>query len=185
MTAPTPLPTADIGNESLFRILFGGPAQATGLQTLTPQQQQLFSLLGSALMGGQTQGPFGGAIQHLAGLAGGDPAAMQAFEAPLMRQFQEQTVPDLAARFGGMGSGGALGGTGFRTAALQEATNLQERIAALRAQMQSGAIGQLSGLFGQFAQPQFQPAMTQPETGLIPGMGAGFARAFGQSLGGS
>src|SRR5574338_812065 len=43
-----------------------------------------------------------------------DPEFFNSFEAPLQRQFQEETIPNLANRFAGMGSGGSLGSTVFR-----------------------------------------------------------------------
>lgn len=79
----------------------------------------------------------------------------QNFEAPMQRQFQEQTIPDLANRFGSMGSGGSLGSTGFRNQANREAGNLQSNIAALRGGMQQQGANQ--GL--QYAQQPFQNMM--------------------------
>jgi hypothetical protein len=167
---------------SLSDFLFGTSASQKNVETLTPQQQNLFQQLQAALMGGQAQGPFGGAIQNLAGLASGDPEALQAFEQPLMRQFQEETIPGLASRFAGMGSGGALGGSGFRNAALREGSNLQERIGAQRAGLQMQATGQLGNLFGQATQPQFMPGEMPATEGFLPFLVGNFARGAGQAF---
>lgn len=71
-----------------------------------------------------------------------DPDFFKNFEAPLQRQFEENTVPDLANRFASMGSGGALGSTGFRNQLAREGSNLSTNIAALRGGMQQQGVNQ-------------------------------------------
>lgn len=71
-----------------------------------------------------------------------DPEFFKSFEAPLMRQFEEETVPGLANRFAGMGSGGALGSTAFRNQLAREGSTLHEKIAALRGGMQQQGVNQ-------------------------------------------
>lgn len=94
-----------------------------------------------------------------------DPEFFKSFEAPMQRQFQEQTVPDLANRFASMGSGGSTGSTAFRNQLGREGSNLQTNLAALRGGMQQNAIPQL---FGAAQQPfsnmmqMYQTAMGQP-----------------------
>lgn len=126
-----------------------------------------------------------------------DPQFFDKFEAPLQRQYQEQTVPDLANRFASMGSGGSLGSTAFRNQLAREGSNLNTNIAALRGGMQQQAIPQLSQyaqqpfnnmiqMLNQALQPtnnQYQPA-TQGFFGPIAASGAGAAsQGFGQQLG--
>ncbi len=72
-----------------------------------------------------------------------DPEFFKSFEAPLQRQFQEETVPGLANRFASMGSGGSLGSTAFRNQLGREGSNLSTNIAALRGGMMQNAIPQL------------------------------------------
>lgn len=102
-----------------------------------------------------------------------DPEFFNKFEAPLQRQFQEQTVPDLANRFAGMGSGGALGSTGFRNQLAREGSNLSTNIGALRGGMQQGAIPQLLGYsqqpFNQY-QTLLQNALTPTQNVYQPGL---------------
>ena len=93
-----------------------------------------------------------------------DPEFFKNFEAPLQRQFQEQTVPDLANRFASQGSGGAMGSTGFRNQLAREGSNLHTNIAALRGQMQQGAIPQLMN----YAQQPFQNYMSLAGLGTTP-----------------
>lgn len=126
-----------------------------------------------------------------------DPQFFQNFEAPLQRQFQEQTVPDLANRFASMGSGGSLGSTGFRNQLAREGSNLSTNIAALRGGMQQQGVGQAL----QYAQQPFQNLMqaygigTQPTMNQYhpasPGFGGnigasmfgGLAQGYGQQMG--
>jgi len=93
-----------------------------------------------------------------------DPEFFQNFEAPLQRQFQEQTVPDLANRFASMGSGGALGSTGFRNQLAREGSNLSTNIAALRGGMQQQGANQAL----QYAQQPFQNIMQMYGIGTTP-----------------
>jgi len=93
-----------------------------------------------------------------------DPEFFNQFEAPLQRQFQEQTVPDLANRFASMGSGGSLGSTGFRNQLAREGSNLGTNIAALRGGMQQQAIPQLLG----YAQQPFNNLMSLYQQALQP-----------------
>ena len=71
-----------------------------------------------------------------------DPEFFKNFEAPLQRQFQEETVGNLANRFAGMGSGGSHGSTGFRNALGREGSKLHEMIASLRGGMQQSGVNQ-------------------------------------------
>lgn len=168
---------------SLMDILFGAESKQKNLETLTPEQQNLFAMLQQALSGqGGADNPFSGAISHLAGLASGDEDAMKAFTDPMQRQFSEQTIPDLAAKFAGMGSGGAFSGSGFRGAAMREGSNLAERMQAMRSQMQTQAAGMLPGFFSQATSPQFQPGATKPTQGLIPGAVNAFAGSYGGGM---
>ena len=78
----------------------------------------------------------------LGNLFGNDQGFWDKFEAPLQRQFEENTIPDLANRFGAMGSGGSTGSTGFRNQLGREGSNLHTNIAALRGGMQQQGVNQ-------------------------------------------
>lgn len=126
-----------------------------------------------------------------------DPQFFNAFEAPLQRQFQEQTIPDLANRFASMGSGGAMGSTGFRNQLAREGSNLGTNIAALRGQMQQQGVNQQLG----YAQQPFSNMMQlltgaltpynnvyqPPSGGFFGNIGAGLmsgaAQGYGQQWG--
>ncbi len=126
-----------------------------------------------------------------------DPDFFKSFEAPLQRQFEEQTVPDLANRFASMGSGGALGSTGFRNQLGREGSNLSTNIAALRGGMQQNAIPQLmqyaqqptSNLLQAYGigttptQNTYQPPSAGPLAGPASAMWGGAAYGMGQNQG--
>lgn len=119
------------------------------------------------------------------------------FEAPIRRDFEEQTVPGLANRFAGMGSGGALGSTAFRNQLGREGSNLATNIAALRGNMQQGAIPQLMG-YAQQPTSNFMSLLNSvmsptqntyqgPTQGFMGGLAAPFAQGaatiWGQQAG--
>ncbi len=77
------------------------------------------------------------------------------FQAPMERNFSENISPELANRYGGMGSGGSLNSTGFRNQANREGERLQESIASMRGGMQSQGVNQALN----YAQTPFQNMM--------------------------
>jgi hypothetical protein len=93
-----------------------------------------------------------------------DPQFFDKFEAPLQRQFNEQTVPDLANRFASQGSGGSLGSTGFRNQLAREGSNLSTNIASLRGGMQQQGVNQSL----QYAQQPFNNYAQLMQTALTP-----------------
>lgn len=128
-----------------------------------------------------------------------DPEFFNRFEAPLQRQFQEQTVPELANRFASMGSGGSLGSTGFRNQLAREGSNLSTNLGALRGGLQQQGVNQslqysqqpfsnLMNLYQQALQPTqnvYQPpsgGLFGPAIGaLAGGAGIGLGNQFGQA----
>ena len=71
-----------------------------------------------------------------------DPAFFDKMEAPMQRQFEEETIPGLANRFASQGSGGSLGSTGFRNQLAREGSNLHTNMAAMRGGMQQTGANQ-------------------------------------------
>ena len=160
------------------------PEKIERISRLSSSQQGLYDQLQAALQGQGAGGAFGGASDYYRDLLSG--AGDAAFEAPLQRQFQQETIPNLAEQFAGLGSGAITGG-GFAQAGTQAATDLSERLGSIRAGLrQQGAQG-LAGL-GQFGLGQFDDAIFRPrEPGLFeqfamqmaPGLGAGAGLAMG------
>lgn len=79
---------------------------------------------------------------YLQNLLSGSRESTQAFEAPYMREFNEQIIPQLASIFGGAGAGSS---SGFQQALGQAGASLQEKLAALRSGLQLEGAGQALG----------------------------------------
>lgn len=124
------------------------PAGYRSLSTLSkPQSRVLEQLLGS--LGGTPpniqQSPlFQSGSSYLSSLLSGNPEATAAFEAPYLRQFNEQIVPGLAERFAGMGAG-AQSSSAFNQALGAAGAGLQENLASLREGLRFQAVPQALG----------------------------------------
>jgi len=126
-----------------------------------------------------------------------DPDFFKNFEAPLQRQFQENTVPELANRFAGMGSGGSMGSTAFRNQLGREGSNLSTNIAALRGGMQQQGVNQslqygqqpiqnMMQMMQQALQPTqnvYQPPTAGPMGDIMSSLAGGFAKGYGNKMG--
>jgi hypothetical protein len=125
-----------------------------------------------------------------------NPDFFNSFEAPLMRDYEENTIPNLANRFAGMGSGGSLGSTGFRNQATREAGNLHSNIANLRGGLQQQGVNQSLQYAQQPAQnymQMLQQALTptqnvyqppsNPFSGILGALSGGIGQGFGQQFG--
>lgn len=157
--------------------LFGTPEQFGRSSMLGDEQMGLYSQLRSAASGAA---PMAG--QYYQGLMSENPAAFQAFAAPAQRDFRQNILPQIGARFAGMGAG-AQGSSGYRNAMMQAGTDLAERLAAMRAGLQQqGAQGLMNlsqqGL-GQYSQPFYRPRAP----GFLETMGGGLSQGLGQGLG--
>lgn len=143
--------------------LFGSPATRENVSTLRPEQEGLYNQLQNSLMNKGAGGAFGNAADYYRNLLSDDSADFQAFSNPMLRQYNQDIVPGISEQFAGMGSGG-LSSSGFRNAQIQGATDLSERLGALRAQLrQQGAQG-LANL-GQLGLGSYSQNMeTQPGT---------------------
>ncbi len=135
--------------------------------TLLPEQQPLFEQAIAAGTAPGAGGAFGTSADYYRNLLSDDSEDFNKFAAPELRQYNEEIVPGLSEQFAGMGAGG-LSSSGFRNAQIQGATDLSERLGAIRAQLrQQGAQGLQS--IGQYAlspfsenlRPTPQPSATQ------------------------
>ena len=185
-----------------FQNDFGSMKRPKGydvFSTLNPQQASLLQqLLGS--MSGQegniSQNPLyqsGG--NYLQKILSGD---TEAFEAPLMRQFNERIIPGLAERFAGAGAG-AQSSSAFQNALGSAGADLSERLGALRGGLQGQAAGQALGYAQQpvnnlqnllsmntqaFA-PKQKSWLQEMLTGLSGGVGAGLGAGLTGGLSGA
>lgn len=170
---------------SLAAIIGGGASALGGLLSSSAPQQKyktktfptllpeaMQAVRGAASGFGQTL-PAG--LQYLQSILGNDPDAFETFQAPYMRMFQEQVIPQIAERFSGLGAG-AQSSSAFQQALGQAGAGLTEQLASLHQGMKSGALSQLLGLGKLSTTPAFS-------TGLFPGKRSS-RDILGESLGG-
>lgn len=178
--------------------LFGKKEKVQKLPTLTKQQQGFQDWIMNQVRGTNLniqQNPlYQSGASYLQNLLSGSPEAFEAFEAPHLRQFQEQVVPALAERFSGLGAGSQRS-SAFQQALGQAGAGLQENLASLRAGLQGQAASQAlgyaqqpianaQGFAGYGLQPSFENVIRPRTQGLLGGLLGGGAGAFG-SAGGS
>lgn len=136
---------------------FGGSsAQYEQVSNLTPSQLRIQNERERA-----SRGAFNEVGNYYRSNLGNTPQDFQAFAAPELRQFHEQTIPGLAEQFAGMGAG-ALSSSGFRNAAVSAGTDLSERLGALRANLRQNAAQGLQGLATGALTPHTFYQQTQP-----------------------
>lgn len=169
--------------KSAGNFLFGTPGKINQVSTLRPDQEPLSQQLVQA---GQQQGAggaFGTAADYYRDLLSDNPADLQSFSAPALRQYNQDIVPGLSEQFAGMGSGG-LSSSGFRNAQIQGATDLAERLGQIRANLrQAGAAGLQN--IGQLGLQSFQQNYEQPGTeGFLSSVAPAVGTAIGTAVGG-
>jgi hypothetical protein len=161
------------------KFLTGSPEKHENVSTLRPEQEQGFQNLQDAANGRGASGAFGEAADYYRNNLSDNPADFAAFAAPGLRQYNEEIVPGISEQFAGMGSGG-LSSSGFRNAQIQGATDLSERLGALRANLRHSSAQGLQGI-GQASLGNFsKDAITeQGSEGLL----AAAAPAIGTAIG--
>jgi len=159
----------------LSELLFGKKEVEKQMPTMTPQQEALLNMLVGGMEGATPE-----MFQYLQGLLSGDEGAYSKFAAPYMRQFEEEIVPGIAERFGGMG---AQSSSGFQQALGKAGAGLQENLAALREQLRMGAAGQLQGLLGQgLGTRSFENLYVPQQQGLLHGLAGGMGQGAGAAM---
>lgn len=171
--------------------LFGDKDQFKRISTQTKPQMKFQNSILNQLM--KMQRPGGGyneSIGLLQDYLDPDSELYQNYEAPYLRQFNEQTIPGLAERFAGFGANsGALSSSGFGQALGAAGAGLQENLAGLKSNMQRQSIRDLLGQYNQLASyglgnNQFQNVYQPGSTGLLGGILGGVGQAAGAAFGG-
>lgn len=118
------------------RMLFGDEDKYSQQTLLTPEEEQYKQ---DVYGGGGIQGNplYQSGSDFLQRLMSGDPELMKQFEQPFMDNFNQNIVPGIAERFGGMGTGsGARSSSGLNNSLAQAGRGLQTDLAALRGGLQ-------------------------------------------------
>ena len=160
------------------------------MSTLNPGQMQIFNQLLGSLSGAQgniSESPlYQSGSSYLQQLLSGSPESTQDFEAPYLRQFNEQTIPGLSERFAGLGAGSS---SAFQNALGQAGAGLQEQLASIRGGLRNQGLGQALG----YAQQPFSNltrlldinslAYAPKTPGFWQSLGIAGAGGLGQSFG--
>jgi len=155
----------------------GTPGKFERLSNLNPEQMGTYQNLTQ-----QGANAFSDAGNYYRNLLSNDSQDFNAFAAPELRRFRQETIPDIAEQFAGAGSG-ALSSSGFRNSAVNAGVDLSERLGALRAQLrQQGAQG-LQNIgntaLGNFGENVYRPA----RPGALDYLGQGIGQAAGMAAG--
>lgn len=130
---------------------FSGGNDMKKVPTMTKEQQGLLNQMMQMLgQGGQLGEGYGQSLDYQKQLMDPNSEAVNQFTQPHMDQFNQQTVPGLAERFAGMGGGmgGGLSSSGFGQSLSSAGGQLQNQLAALKAQLGQGAAQSLMGQYG-------------------------------------
>jgi len=158
----------------LSQLLKGSPRKQEQIQIYTPEQQQFMSDLLQ-----RSQPGLGSGMDRLTQLLEGGEGAYDAFEAPMMRQYEEQVIPGLAERFSGLN---AQSSSAFGQALGQAGAGLTENLASLRENIRSQALGQLTNL-GQLGLGQrFENLGIARDPGLLGAMAPGIGKGIGEGI---
>jgi hypothetical protein len=172
------------GAKGASRFFTGSPEKRENVSTLRPEQEGLYNQAVSAGMGPGAGGAFGTAADYYRGNLSNDPSDFNAFAAPALRQYGQDIVPGISEQFAGMGSGG-LSSSGFQNAQIQGATDLSERLGAMRAQLRQSSAQGLQNI-GQLGLGNYsQNMVTQPGSeGFLSQVAPAIGTAAGAYIGG-
>jgi hypothetical protein len=177
----------------ISHLIFGTPYAGKRMSHFMPGQQRLsdkmFDNLQSGGIYGQGGDAYGKGMDYLSDLFSGKGESFDKLAAPYQRKFSEQTVPDLSARFSGMGYGG-VNSSGFNAAMGQAGERVNENLASMFEKLKSQNLGNLQGLAGMpFDQAKsgldikgFSQPFIPPGKGLLGGAAESAGDAFGGPL---
>lgn len=153
----------------LSEILFGKKDKVQKVPTISPEQQEMLTLLQNAITKGE--GP-------LAGAFGGfnEEEFNKGVRDPTIKNFQENVLPQLLNKF----SGGNAGGSSMQKALLKGGNDLQSQLAQLMYQaQQQGKQNQQQGVNTALQTKPFENIYKTGTTGAVQE----FAKGAGQGLG--
>lgn len=126
-----------------------------------------------------TSGALPGAFKYLQDLFSNNPEMMQQMAAPHLRNFREQTIPELSTLFAGLGAGSS---SGFQQALGQAGAGLEENLASLFQNQKMQGLNALQG-FGTIGQQSpFQSVFMQKGPSGMQNFGNALAPQLGEGL---
>lgn len=175
---------------SFYETLFGGKDKMKKYPTMAPNQQNRFN---QTIDNPIDQNPlYQSGSSYLQKILSGDPSAFEAFENPLIEQFEQKILPMISERFAGLGTGGgALSSSALNQTLGQAGRGLSNDLAAQRANLQGQAANQALGYAQQpytnvYNQSQISPfayGHQQGSEGLVSQLAAPLLQGAGTALG--
>lgn len=168
-----------IFNKGFRNTLFGKKGKMKQESTLTPEQQELMSLITEGLASGE------GALGELFGDF--DPDSFEkGITKPALKNFQDEILPLIQEKFIG---GNQVGGSGMRRGQLKAGSDLQERLAALtyqaqQQQNQNKMAGLQTGLGVRGVENIYRPGTSGILGGFLQGAGQGAGQGIGKYIAG-
>ena len=173
----------------VFDVLFGSEDEVRQMPTKTPQQMKLLNQnIGQARQLGQ--GGFKDALSILQQYLDPQSDIYKNFEQPYLNEYYQQTLPELAERFGGLNAmGSGLQTSGFGQALGAAGANLQGQLAQMKQQYQRQSIQDLLNQYNQMTSQglgtnTFENAYQPGNTGIAGPLLQGAATAAGTAIGG-
>lgn len=155
----------------LATMLGGVPERLQQVPRFTEPQQDIFSQLQQGAAGALPAG-----FEQLLSILTQDPEAARQFEAPALRQFEEQILPTIAERFTGLLGEGAQRSSAFGQQLGQAGAGLAEKLQAQRGERGGQALQQLMQLLGTGLTPQFESIFRPRQPGLVETGAQGLAQ---------
>lgn len=165
-----------IGSSAISR--GGNKSKLTQRNTQTPGQRRL-----SDFMTDQSQQSIGPAFDLLRQYMDPSSQATSAFAEPYIRQFNEQTIPQLAERFAGAGAtGGALSSSAFGQSLGAAGGKLQTDLAALKGGLGQKSLSDILNLaLNLTGQKNFGYSQQPAQTGFGESLFGNYVQGLGQS----
>ena len=150
-------------------------------QRVPKYNQQQSNALSEILSNAQGQVPQ--IFDYLSSLLSQSPEALQQFQAPSLRAFEEQTLPTIAERFTGSFGTGSNKSSAFGQQLGQAGAALQENLAAQKAGLSMESLGPLLSLLQLGLNPQFESVIRPGTSGLLGGLLERGSAGLGSGLG--
>jgi hypothetical protein len=119
----------------------GTPEEFGKVKTGTPEQESYLKSLYDT-EGGKNDPLYQAGYQGIQSILNNDPESIKAFEAPYLENFEQNIVPGLLEKYGGMGTGRGSTGSGLQNSLAQAGRGLQKDLAASREALKETARGQ-------------------------------------------